>query len=347
MTTPAATPAAAPAPHDAPIEADPNLTSDENDSTFGDDLSTFTQSVTSSIYNYPFENGRRYHAYKSGSYAMPNDDKELDRLDLTHGMLRLILDGRIHLAPIGKEPRRILDIGTGSGIWAIEMGDEYPTAEVIGTDLSPVQPSFVPPNVKFEIDDCEAPWTFPYKFDFIYGRYLAGAIRNWPALLTQITNNTAPGGWVELHDFNFQYYSEDGSLTKDHSLLQWDTVLCDGFRKFGADPCPGPKLEGYMKDAGLINITANRYKLPIGSWPKDQKLKTLGSWNMFFVLDSLEAVTIFIYTNVLGWKADEVQVLLAKARSDLKDTSIHAQFDFHVVYGQKPLETAPTKTASG
>lgn len=66
----------------------------------------------------------------------------MNRLDLTHHMIQLILGNKLHLAPIGENPRRILDIGTGSGIWAIEMGDQYPMAEIIGTDLSPVQPSW-------------------------------------------------------------------------------------------------------------------------------------------------------------------------------------------------------------
>jgi hypothetical protein len=33
----------------------------------------------------------------------------------------------------------VLDIGTGTGAWAIDFADEYPKAEVIGTDLSPIQ----------------------------------------------------------------------------------------------------------------------------------------------------------------------------------------------------------------
>jgi hypothetical protein len=47
----------------------------------------------------------------------------------------------------------VLDIATGTGTWAIEMGDKYPEAEIIGTDLSPIQPDFVPPNVRFFIED--------------------------------------------------------------------------------------------------------------------------------------------------------------------------------------------------
>ncbi len=67
---------------------------------------------------------------------------ELDRLDLTHQMIRIAMGNKLFNAPIGEKPAKILDVGTGTGIWAIEMGDDYPDAEIIGTDLSPTQPSW-------------------------------------------------------------------------------------------------------------------------------------------------------------------------------------------------------------
>ena len=65
--------------------------------------------------------------------------KELDRLDLNHHIMMLLCDNHLHLAPL-VEPERVLDIGTGTGIWAIQMGDRYPKCTIIGTDLSPIQP---------------------------------------------------------------------------------------------------------------------------------------------------------------------------------------------------------------
>ena len=49
------------------------------------------------------------------------------------------MDGKLYFAPV-KAPKKVLDIGTGTGIWAMDFGDEFPEAEVIGTDISPIQP---------------------------------------------------------------------------------------------------------------------------------------------------------------------------------------------------------------
>ena len=103
--------------------------------------------------------------------------------------------------------------------------------------------SRVPANVKFEIDDCEAQWTWPTPFDYIHVRYLSAAVADWPKLAGQIFANTKPGGWVEFQDFDFQWYSDDGTFTDDKSISKWVTTLLKTSQDFGREPCPGPKLE--------------------------------------------------------------------------------------------------------
>ena len=64
--------------------------------------------------NYPTENGRRYHAFREGTYVFPNDEVEQDRMDIHHEMMSKACGGKLHLAPINPAGR-ILDIGTGTG----------------------------------------------------------------------------------------------------------------------------------------------------------------------------------------------------------------------------------------
>ncbi|TVY38586.1 Secondary metabolism regulator [Lachnellula occidentalis] len=99
-----------------------------------DSLLSASTSLASSVRNYAWENGRRYHRYREGEYPFPNDDSEQEREDMKHAMM-VKLCQTLHFAPIGPDPQNILDIGTGTGIWAIEMGDQYPAANILGMDL--------------------------------------------------------------------------------------------------------------------------------------------------------------------------------------------------------------------
>lgn len=136
-----------PRTHLQAIEVDSSTSSDDNESTFDSELgSTTSTSIMSSIRDYEYANGRRYHAYKKGAYLLPNDETEQDRLDLLHHVFLLALNGQLFTSPL-HNPQRILDVGTGTGTWAIDVADGYPSSQVIGIDLSPIQPGWVPPNV--------------------------------------------------------------------------------------------------------------------------------------------------------------------------------------------------------
>jgi len=67
--------------------------------------------------------------------------------------------------------------------------------QILGNDISPIQPSLVPPNVKFEVDDVENTWVYSTKFDYIHCRSMAGSIRDWPKLMQQAFE------WVHSLDF--------------------------------------------------------------------------------------------------------------------------------------------------
>jgi ubiquinone/menaquinone biosynthesis C-methylase UbiE len=134
---------------------------------------------------------------------MPNDEPEQERMDLQYRALLLASRNKLFFAPI-RSPRRVLDIGTGTGIWAIEFADQTPEAEIIGTDLSPIQPRYVPPNLKFEIDDAEDEWTFPENhFDYIHERLvICGSIKDIRKLFDQSFRLARQLGKVPFHLFS-------------------------------------------------------------------------------------------------------------------------------------------------
>jgi len=76
--------------------------------------------VTSSILHHSYQNGRRYHKFRHGRYPIPNDDREQSREELLHAMMLEATDGRHFFAPISDNPQKIIDLGTGTGTWAIE-----------------------------------------------------------------------------------------------------------------------------------------------------------------------------------------------------------------------------------
>lgn len=109
----------------------------------------------------------------------------------------------------------------GTGIWAIDFADEHPESKVLGVDLSPIQPSFVPPNLTFQIDDVEAPWTYTEKFDFIYSRMMVGSLADVPRFFEQSFENLAPGGYLEMVDIAYPVKMNGGEMPEGSALLKW------------------------------------------------------------------------------------------------------------------------------
>jgi hypothetical protein len=56
--------------------------------------------------------------------------------------------------------------------------------------------------------------------------------------------------------------------------------------------------------------------------------KEIGAWHHVVKSEGLEAVSLKPFTNVLGWTQEEVLVFLSKVRAELKDKSIHVQYNW-------------------
>ncbi|KAL2809005.1 S-adenosyl-L-methionine-dependent methyltransferase [Aspergillus granulosus] len=316
-------------------------TSDEDSLYDAESIADSNMSLASSVRDYYYENGRRYHAYRYGQYPIPNDEEEQDRLAITHHLFKLLTGGDLYRAPLLQQapPRRILDIGTGTGIWALEVAEEFPEAEIIGTDLSPIQPSFSPPNCTFIIDDAESDWAFTRDdgFDFIHARSMGGGIADWPRLLQQAYHHLKPGGWIEFQEYEANINSDDGTHVKAPMLLDLVNTLEEASQKFGKQLSVAPSLSGWLEAAGFTNVTVDIYKCPVGSWPKNPRMKEIGRVGKVSLIEAIEPYSLALFTRVLGWSFERAQNYVNQCRQEAMNSSCHIYVLFYYVYAQRPL----------
>ncbi|RGP77203.1 hypothetical protein FLONG3_4718 [Fusarium longipes] len=280
-----------------------------------------TSSLRSSLLQFAQENGRTYHKLSEGKYAFPNDDAENDRLDLQDNLYLITLDGKRALNPGAETAKKVLDMGTGTGIWALEFGK------------CPV----VPPNCNFEIDDLEKEWTWKQPFDFIFCRMMTGSFSDPQAMAHKAYEALSPGGWYEIQDIQIPVFCDDGTLDpKTSPIMKWQEGLIEGSRKLGRPLGESDKYKSIVEKAGFKNVVETIYRWPTNSWPKDAKLKELGKWNLVNFDAGLEGVSLALFIRVLDWSKEEVLTLCADVRKELRNPKVHGYWKIYVVYGQKP-----------
>jgi hypothetical protein len=205
----------------------------------------------------------------------------------------------------------------------------------------------VPPNLQFEIADADEEWTFHQKFDLVHSRVMNDtSLKDWPHFYRQAYKVLKPGGWLEAQEFSYKRYSDDNSIPPDSRITYWEDLWTEGVKKIGLQGHCDPELVvRQMADAGFIKITRLDFKMPIGPWPKDPRLREAGTFGYVNLMSGWHGLSVKVFTHLLGWSAEELEVLLALCRQELKRKDIHgwwpvSVFAFHM------LLTPPARACS-
>ncbi|HZC05181.1 MAG TPA: class I SAM-dependent methyltransferase [Ktedonobacterales bacterium] len=196
-------------------------------------------------------------------YILPKDLDETNRLEFQHYMLRSFMRGN-YLAPVSA-PRDILDVGCGTGRWAMEMAAEFSSANVIGVDVAPPVVSerlpATPTTDNYTFVQGNVLERLPFadnSFDFVHQRYLILAIpaQRWPQVIAELMRVTRPHGWVEL----IETAPPSGAPALDQ-LADWGKQM---MARRGIDFTMAPQLGPLLQAAGAREVAARPLTIPVG-----------------------------------------------------------------------------------
>ncbi|KJZ68938.1 hypothetical protein HIM_11669 [Hirsutella minnesotensis 3608] len=283
---------------------------------------------------FEWSHGRRYHSHSSGSYIYPNDEEEQRRLDLIHEA-HLLLHGSLLLSSIDLAGRSILDIGTGTGRWAVDLADQNPSVTIVGLDLSPIQPEFVPPNVHFFVENVETEWSETEEYDFIHLRGMSGAIKDWQSLFHKIYRALKPGGVVEVHETLPAVFSKTQVLAPENPLVELMRDLVHAHTITGRPLDPVLTFRTSAEQAGFADISEVTFEAPLGDWPDDRQQKDIGKMLASSFKMGLHGLTSKAFRDVLGRSKAEVEVFNAFVRRELDHNTSELMLHIFVFTAQK------------
>ncbi|EJU02840.1 S-adenosyl-L-methionine-dependent methyltransferase [Dacryopinax primogenitus] len=255
-------------------------------------------SLTESLREASFKHvhGRAINAH-SDVYMLPADDEEINRLETQHNIFRILNDGN-YLGPVREvlegPGKAVLDLGTGTGVWAVEVASEFPAAQVVGVDLSPIQylrP--LPENCRFEVDDVNLGMAhFHNQFDVVHARHICSGIRDYARFAYDIANVLRPGGLALF--FEAEYYVFDsnkkpmgirhpdptGRQTEHKDppgLARFAAAFVGAVSRRGGNINVGARMPDYCKQSGgFSEIVYQDVWIPATPWMHARRLRMVG-----------------------------------------------------------------------
>lgn len=204
---------------------------------------------------------RRY--LEDSPYMLPKDEEEDNRINLQHHALYSAI-GNHYIAPISPNLRTILDVGTGTGIWADQMARLFPYAVVVGLDLA-LSSFKVSPSENCFLCQGNVLTGLPFPdsfFSYTHQRLLVAAIpaEQWPGAIRELVRVTRPGGWVELVEIDNRMNNAGPATAKVQKFMEEITT------NLGFNWEIVRKLGEILKQEGLQHVETQQIPIPVGEW---------------------------------------------------------------------------------
>jgi hypothetical protein len=151
---------------------------------------------------------------------------------------------------------------------------------------------------------------------------MVGAFSDWPKIFRSCYDNLNPGGWVEFQEYIVELQCIDDSLAGT-ALERWNKLLMEAADKTGLNSRAAARFRSQLAAAGFVDVVERKFALPGNAWAKGEKEKMLGLMQMTNILDGVQGISMQLFTKMLGWSPEEVELFLVDVRKDLKNRDIH------------------------
>ncbi|KAG6093798.1 hypothetical protein E4U30_004001 [Claviceps sp. LM220 group G6] len=228
----------------------------------------------------------------------------------------------------------VLDLGTGTGRWCIELANVYPNSIFEGMDLTAIQP-----------DWHESGWTYlEDKLDYVHVRHLIHSIKDRGQMWKRIYSHFKPGSYVEIQEFMYTAACDDNSCDGPYAVRDFLNYLAAGLQALGSDLNSIQYIKEELIDSGFTELCYQDLKCPIGPWAKNLRLQECGHILRDVTMWGLEGLARRPFRDGLHWTPTQIHMFLVNVRTDLaredgKVPPFHSYFPFRSIYDRKPLDS--------
>lgn len=128
------------------------------------------------------------------------------------------------------------------------------------------------------------------------------------------------------------------SVPPSHPVSQYWSNVRDGVAALNIDinVLASGELRKMMQDAGFVNVTEETIRIPLGIWPENELLKTVGLYWRTILVDGIQAIAMGPLTRGLRWTPEAVELFLVRVRQAYLEDTRNMYMPLHILCGQKP-----------
>lgn len=205
----------------------------------------------------------------AGMYALSRGEMASTRLNVQHYLFKDILGFNIHPNLLAGDKRavlRVADVGTGTGIWTVDVRRHHPYMQIDGFDVSTSQyppadwlPDAISLNRLDIFEPVPAQWVGRYDIVNVRLFMLVISAGNPREVLKNLITMLRPGGylqWIEHDPHDAKIIPANPGLKSSSSEATLGRI--QSFRDFNWIS----NLESILQEMGFVDVSAKSYLVP-------------------------------------------------------------------------------------